>query len=359
MEIVSLPKSNNINTSVFAQIFNNTVATYKYYWFVSILDNVVKEQRRQISFWEIIVGMVAEAWYPIHYFRLSFGKADSFYSQIIEIQKELNIPIDAKKENIKKIILESIHLPKIKHVLNVFKLNVPYRFLSPWIQYSTDRQVSFFSQSYTNNCLYAIKADIIEINPNWEQYLNDNYQILRDFTFWNLTVFLQKRNPNVPDVPSKLVKPILRDSLVKQRHFWDTFIDINGSMKCIYTGKELFKKKYDLDHFVPWSFVSHNLLWNLLPADANINSSKSNNLPMLDEYLRPFAKMHQQAIQVIYPYNPNNKLLEDYLTMHDSIPELIKLSEVDFLNVFQKTFSPMVQIAENMGFKYWKNKLKL
>jgi len=51
-----------------------------------------------------------------------------------------------------------------------------------------------------------------------------------------------------------------------------------------------------------------------LPADSSINSSKSNNLPLLDEHLRPFAKMHQQAIQVIYPKNPNNKILEDYLT---------------------------------------------
>ena len=354
-----LPPSIKIDTKGLNQIYNNTVATYKFYWFVSILDIVVKEQRRQISFWEIIVGMVAEAWYPIHYFRLSFGKSDSFYTQIIEIQQELNIPIDAKKEIIKKTILDNIHLPKIKRVLNVFKLNVPYRFLSPWIQYTTDNEVVALSQSYANNCLYAINADTIAINPNWEQYLNDNYSILRDFTFWNLTVFLQKRNPNVPDVSSKLVKPILRDSLLKQRHFWDAYINLNGSIKCIYTGKELYKKNYDLDHFVPWSFVSHSLLWNLLPADSSINSSKSNNLPLLDEYLRPFARMHQQAIQIIYPRNPNNKLLEDYLTLHDSLPELIRLTDNDFLNVFQKTFSPMVQIAENMGFKYWQNKFQL
>ena len=105
------------------------------------------------------------------------------------------------------------------------------------------------------------------------------------------------------------------------------------------TVKELFKKNYDLDHFVPWSFVSHNLLWNLLPADSSINSSKSNNLPLLDEYLRPFAKMQQQAIKAIYPKNPNNKILEDYLTLHDSISDMIKLSENDFLIVFQKIIS--------------------
>jgi hypothetical protein len=142
---------------------------------------------------------------------------------------------------------------------------------------------------------------------------------------------------------------------VKQRHFWNAYIDINSSMKCIYTGKKLHKKNYDLDHFIPWSFVSHNLLWNLLPADSSINSSKSNNLPSLDEHLRPFAKMHHQAIKLIYPINPNNKILEDYLILHDSLSDLVRLSDNDFLNVFQKTFSPMVQIAENMGFKHWKN----
>ena len=356
---MELPSDRKLDTRKLSQIYNNTVATYKYYWFVSILDIVVKEQRRQISFWEVIVGMIAEAWYPIHYFRLSFGKSDSLYIQIIELQKELNIPIDAKKDEIKKQIFNNLSTPKIRGLLRVFTLNVPYRFLSPWINYTTDNEVVELSQTYTNNCIYSIKEDIIEINPKWQQYLNDNYLILRDFTFWNLTVFLQKRNPNVPDVPSKLVKPIFRDSLVKQRHFWDTYIDINGSIKCIYTGKVLYKKNYDLDHFVPWSFVSHNLLWNLSPTDSSINSSKSNNLPLLDQYLRPFAKMHQQAIQVIYPKNPNNKLLEDYLTLHDSLSDLVQLSDNDFLNVFQKTFSPMVQIAENMGFKYWQKSLQL
>ncbi|MEI6754998.1 MAG: hypothetical protein WCK78_17765, partial [Paludibacter sp.] len=105
---MNLPTDKNVDTRSLAQIYNNTVATYKYYWFVSILDIVVKEQRRRISFLEIIVGMIAEAWYPIHYFRLSFGKSDSLYNQIIELQKELNIPIDAKKDEIKKQIFNNL-----------------------------------------------------------------------------------------------------------------------------------------------------------------------------------------------------------------------------------------------------------
>jgi hypothetical protein len=303
--------------------------------------------------------MVAEAWYPIHYFRLSFGKSDSFYNQIVEIQQILNIPINAKKSDIKKIILANIETPRIKRILNVFKLNVPYRFLSPWIKYTSDTQVTRQSQSFTNNCLYAINGETIQINPQWEQFLNDNYLILRDYTFWNLADFIQKRNPNVPDVPSKLVKPITRESLTKHRIFWNTYIDLNSSIQCIYTGKELFKKEYDLDHFIPWSYFTNDSIWNIIPAEHIANILKSDNLPMLDRYLIPFAKTQHEALKCIYSKTPNNTILEDYLTLHDSISSLIQLSDNDFLNVFQKTFTPMVQIAENMGFKYWQNSIQI
>ncbi|MCI7429473.1 MAG: HNH endonuclease [Bacteroidales bacterium] len=348
---MTLPQNNKLPISALAGIFSNTTATYKFYWFVALLDIVVKERKTRIPFWEIIAGMVAESWYPIHYFKLSFGKSDSLFDKSLEIRKEFQISIEADKDKIKKQILDN--LGETKKFLKVFTLNVPYRFLSPWIKYTTDNDVVLRSQKFENNCIYAIYDKDIVINENWVDYLTEHYTILRDFAFWNLTEFLQKRNPNVPDVPSKLIKPIQRDSLTKQRKFWDTYIESVGSINCIYTGKQIFAKQYDLDHFIPWSFVSHNLLWNLLPADSSINSSKSNNLPPLDIYLKPYAKLHHKALKTIYPKNPNNKILEDYLTVYDSVGELVRMSDYDFCNVFQKTFSPLAQIAENMGFKYW------
>ena len=271
----------------------------------------------------------------------------------MDIQQEFQISIESDKEKTKKFLLE--HLDDTKNFLRVFSINVPYRFLSPWIKYTNDEDVIRKSQKFENQCLYAINSnrDEIVINEIWVDYLAENYAILRDFAFWNLTQFIQKRNPNVPDVSSKLIKPIQRDSLTKQHKFWDTYIEIVGSINCIYTGKQIHAKQYDLDHFVPWSFVSHNLLWNLVPADSSINSSKSNNLPPLEMYLKPFANVQQKALKTVYAKNPSNSILEDYLMVYDSISDLIELSESDFYNIFRKTFSPMVQIAENMGFKIW------
>ncbi|MBP9991429.1 MAG: HNH endonuclease [Bacteroidales bacterium] len=348
---MALPQNNRLPISCLAGIFNSTSATYKYYWFVAMLDILVKERKSRMSFWEIIAGMVSESWFPIHYFKLSFGKSDSLFEKSMKIQNVFQISIESDKEKTKRYLLENLN--DTKKYLKVFSLNVPYRFLSPWIRYTCDDDVVKKSQNFENQCLYAIYGDEIVINEIWIDYLTENYTILRDFAFWNLTQFIQKRNPNVPDVSSKLIKPIQRDSLTKQHKFWDTYIEIVGSMNCIYTGKQILARQYDLDHFVPWSFVSHNLLWNLVPADSSINSSKSNNLPSLEVYLKPFANVQQNALKTLYAKNPNNSILEDYLMVYDSISDLTELSESDFYNVFRKTFSPMVQIAENMGFKVW------
>ena len=348
---MNFPQNIKLPVSSLSRIFENTTATYKFYWFVAIMDIVVKEHKTRISFWEIIAGMIAESWYPIHYFKLSFGKSDSLFVKSLEIQKEYQISIESDKEKIKNLLVDN--LKETKKFLKIFSINVPYRFLSPWIRYTYDEEVIAKSQLFENNALYAIYNDEIVINDLWVEYLTKHYKILRDFAFWNLTEFLQKRNPNVPDVPSKLIKPIQRDSLTKQRKYWDSYIEITGGINCIYTGKNIIAKEYDLDHFVPWSFVSHNLLWNLIPSDPSVNSAKSNNLPQLDKYLQPFASLHQDAMKILYEKNMNNKIFEDYLIIYDSIPDLINLSKSDFFNVFKRTFTPMVQIAENMGFKKW------
>lgn len=348
---MALPQNNRLPISCLAGIFSNTTATYKYYWFVAMLDILVKERKTRMSFWEIIAGMVAESWFPIHYFKLSFGKSDSLFEQSLEIQEKFNISIESDKEKTKKYLLDN--LDDAKKYLRVFSKNVPYRFLSPWIKFTCQNDVVEKSQKFENQCPYAIYGEEIIINEIWVDYLTENYTILRDFAFWNLTEFLQKRNPNVPDVPSKLIKPIQRDSLTKQHKFWDTYIETVGSMNCIYTGKQIHAKQYDLDHFVPWSFVSHNLLWNLIPADSSINSSKSNNLPPLEVYLKPFANVQHNALKTLYAEKPNHVLWEDYLVVYPSVTDLVELSETDFYNVFRKTFSPMVQIAENMGYKIW------
>lgn len=77
--------------------------------------------------------MIANAWYPIHYFRLSFGKSDSMYSAIMGIRELTGLSIDADKSMIETTLKDYFDRGDkgLKKLVRVFSLNVPYRFLKP------------------------------------------------------------------------------------------------------------------------------------------------------------------------------------------------------------------------------------
>lgn len=355
---MQIPQSDILTTNCLGKIFSKTVATYKFFWFVSIMQIHAKSYNPRISVWDIVIRMVANAWYPIHYFRLSFGKSDSLFDIVIELQNITQIPIDANADTIINGLKERLGDKRIKKLLNILTLNVPYRFLRPWIDTSDDKEMVHRSQTLENKCLYSLfkeEADFyIVLNPEWNQYLHNHYNILVDFAYWNLTLFLQVRNPNVPAIPNKLIRPEIRNSLAKQHTYWDMVMTIGGPIHCIYTDKLLHPKDYDLDHFIPWSFVTHDLLWNLIPSDGSINSSKSNNLPDLNIYLPKLAKLQHQSLQLMIKHNKELKIMEDFISLGYTVKELADMDDDHFCELYERTFNPINQIALNMGFDTWK-----
>ena len=355
---MQIPSSRILSTARLGKIFSNTVATYKYFWFISILQIHATHDNPRISVWNIVIRMVANAWYPIHYFRLSFGKSDSLFDIVMDLQHVTQIPIDANKQEIINGLSERMDDGRIRGLLNILTLNVPYRFLSPWIRYTNDVDVIRRSQTLENGCLYSLykeDADFyIMLNSAWDSYLHAHYNILMDFAYWNLTLFLQTRNPNVPAIPNKLIRPEVRNSLTKQHNYWDMVMKIGGPIRCIYTDKLLYPQEYHLDHFIPWSFVCHDLLWNLIPSNVSINSSKSNKLPDLEYYLPRLAALQHHSLQVTIKANKEPKVLEDFISLGYSAKDLAAMSQKKFRELYENTFNPIHQIALNMGFETWK-----
>ena len=82
----TLPQSRTLPVEPLTRIFKNTSATYKFYWFMGILDLYVKRDMTRMNIWDIMVEMTVNAWYPVSCFRLSFGKSDSLRDAIISLQ---------------------------------------------------------------------------------------------------------------------------------------------------------------------------------------------------------------------------------------------------------------------------------
>lgn len=189
----------------------------------------------------------------------------------------------------------------------------------------------------------------IELNPRWKTYLQNNARILKDFCFWNLALFLQTRNPNVPDIPGKLFQPPFRGALQNQRkNYWDIVFKELGSVECIFTNNRLTLDKYALDHFIPHAFVSHNLIWNLIPIDVNFNAFKSDKLPSVAQHFDKFYNLQKLAYGIISHKNPQNKLLEEYLPL---LPNINSPSGFEY-DRYKENIQPLITIAQNNGFEH-------
>lgn len=69
--------------------------------------------------------------------------------------------------------------------------------------------------------------------------------------------------------------------LANARKLWDAVLEVIP-IADVFKGELIDTEKYDLDHFIPWSFIMNDELWNLMPIDSSWNSKKSNKLPIWD-----------------------------------------------------------------------------
>lgn len=144
-----------------------------------------------------------------------------------------------------------------------------------------------------------------------------------------------------------------------------------GRVKDIYTGLPVNEADMSLDHFIPWSFVLHDRLWNLAPVSRSINSSKSDLLPNLDKYLESFLDLQFMAYRTAIESGIKSKALEDYYLLNEGnyipsslpppvvrgpgMPGLMSgiIREPDFKEILRNTITPLHRIAQNQGFGVW------
>ncbi|MCF2502744.1 hypothetical protein L0663_05100 [Dyadobacter sp. CY107] len=342
---MDLPSQKSLPVHLLAGCLNNTSATYKFYWFLSLIRQVETNGAHLLK-QDLFAEMIAHAWYTVNYFKVSFGKQDKLQSALFNVRNIERLTVDKDQSAIYNVLSGTTNKATVRE-LNYFNGEVPHRFLSPWFNTNNRAGAYAASQRFENQCLYALYETYIEINPIWIEYLQSHAGILRSFCYWKLALYLQKRNPSVPGIPSKLVKSPVRKSLNEQRKFWNIVIGELGSVDCIYTNKRLKIGDYAVEHFLPYAFVAHDLIWNIIPADHSFNSSKSDKLPPLDIYFESYFSLQRSALEIIKHKAPKNRFLEDYLTI---VPDTSSFEQQCVL----EQLLPMITIARNNGFEMLK-----
>lgn len=363
--LANLPSSPRLPVEHLSGSFNNVTNSYKFYWFLALLDHIKETQSPIIPINYLLARMVTGVWYPANYFRLSFGKQDRLSQIALAVKAETNLAPDTPRPDLINKTLEYMrHGSPLAQEITSLGIYVPFRFLRPFfaaqLRGEVDSKINRLVQqmaadSFANSptpCLYRFRPQdsAIEIHPRWLAYLQEHLAIVTGFCLWHLLNYLQKNNPNVPNIAAKLFEPEKRN-LNASRKFWQQAFDRLGSIRCIYSGEDMTRAAFSLDHFLPWSFVAHDLLWNLIPTPQNVNSAKGDRLPDFNLYFDPFAQLQYDALQAVVTPQKEGAW-EDYVLLFKR-PSLLDIQTMPldaFKQTLHDTLAPQIQIARNMGF---------
>ncbi len=364
----TLPPSDRLPVHHLAAVYDNVTNSYKFLWFLAILDEIEENSGRILPISRLLGRMIASAWYPVNYFRISFGKQDILARFVTELLARNLVPLHARNAQVSMIVAQEIASGSgIGQALTTLVSYVPYRFIRPFfakhLRGMVDAQVNrtimelaaiYFERADAPSLYRFCSADeaAIELHPLWFDYIQRHIVILRGYSYWHFLTYLQQRNPGVPGLATKLFAPQARN-LTLARRFWRIALEKLGNVRCIYSGMEL-EDNYSLDHFLPWRFVAHDSLWNIVPTPRSVNSAKGDCLPDFPTYFVPFAQLQFFAMQAVVATGGHTTLLEDYsmLLATDSISTLASISLTHFQQALHATLAPQVQIAINLGFQH-------
>ena len=372
-----LPKSDIVESGYLNSMLENFSASYKIYWFRGIFTEVMKGNS-QIAFRKIVGRMIASAWYPVVYYKLSLGHSDKLSDAIYYIHRELGVAREEKEEQIVRFVCESKD-KRLNKMISDFTNMVPYRLIRPFYQrelayekkhdlYFKDAKVNGLIEQYnrkdSNNAFYVLNnaEEYLTVSTRWIYYLKMNAAIIEGWMNYKLIDYIQRRNTNVPAIPYKIFPPTNRDrNLSVETRYWKR-IQKELPLFDIYTGTEFTDKNLQayggmsIDHFIPWSFVLHNEIWNLYPMYKNINSEKSNKLPDKDMYLNEFCEKQYQAFMLAKGWKKDKKITDQYLNVKQDIFDIdgSDCGHDTFLMAMKQTIEPLYQIANNQGYMVWR-----
>lgn len=372
-----LPLSEEVNIAVFSRLFADTTNSYKYVFFISILD-ILKRRNfdvsQPITFKELVIEMLANVWYPHTYFKLSFGTQDKITQNLNSLNLEISEPILKFTDTDKKLLRKTIESQNIDSVVQKLKRFVPFRLIAPFFE---EELTNIPNKNKGSNLDYAVPkvaeanfekrrplyrfdsnqysgCQSIIFHPAWAIYLQEHYSIVRGWAAWEWLNYMQRRNPNTPSLIYKLFAPNERESLSKQAAYWKIALQ-NADFRCIYSGRRINAEGFSLDHYLPWSFIAHDQLWNLVPTTPAINSSKSNDLPP-SRFFEKFVEAQHLGLSVWHEEVSGSvweKILETYIEglniyTQDDLLDLEKLR-----NAYSNVIHPLATLATNQGFKLW------
>lgn len=293
----------------FSKTLNDNSQCYKFYWMEALIKIAVQKNKKRITFDEVTNEMILSAWYTVAEYHLHMGNPYAGKHDVGALEKAINklqmlshLNSDADESDIRNALAKySKNLLDEKRQLTDL---VPHKLLSKMVNLPKGKGATkslekiykiIELESQNKDLPYYIEFGprmecVVVINDLWADFFDKNSKILYGWINEKKVEYLQKRNPGVPAIICKISKPEKnRESLKEVRILWNEIIRKEIVLD-VYSESIIELGKYHLDHFIPWSYLFADELWNLSPTLPKYNSSKSNNLPNWELYYPRFLR---------------------------------------------------------------------
>ncbi len=369
---------NSLDIEAFSLMMKNPSYCYKFYWLEAIV-HLISEGLKETSFNDIIDEMIANAWYTVLEFHIHLSGViegrikDGLERAIFTLQELSQLSGNASKVEIKnKIKQYDKELELFKDQLTHM---VPYRALSGFFDKcqeradwgSTQRMVSYIERvnqisllPYTLGTGSKLKKEVY-FNESWIKMIQDNTVSILGWIQYEKVKWLQNNNPEVPGLIYKL-SPM--DEKMRRlnsvRKLWEVVLDEKPIVD-VFKNSPIVKGSYDVDHFIPWSFVMNDELWNLMPMDSALNSSKSNKLPKWDPFFGRFAGNQYILYGIIHDERKPDIRKKYESCFRDNLHSIWANQELyrkgnskeEFYHILEKNMQPVYDSAKRQGYQIW------
>ena len=363
----------------FTRMLKDPSYCYKFYW-LEALVNLINANSIQATMGEIIDEMIANAWYSvveyhIHLSGLVKGEvSDGLERAVVKLNEVSDLTSASSKSDVKDAIRK--YDKELKQFKTQLTYMVPYRALAGFFD-NHQAKVNWEKRSdlidyirYFHQCetkLPYIFGEgssldrLVKFDPDWINMINDNAVEILGWIQFEKLKWLQNFNPEVPGLVYKLKPGEGVRKLERVKALWNAVFSV-ASVRDIYTGIELDPKDYEIDHFVPWSFVMNDELWNLMPMESSLNSSKSNNLPEWNKFFGAFALNQYMLYSMVWEKEEIHKLFDKCYkyNLHSLWAQQELYREGNSFDMFNsiltKNMRPVYDSALRQGYGLWKSK---
>lgn len=181
---------------------------------------------------------------------------------------------------------------------------IPYESLTSQMMLDISHQVKIKCKKYvvgalyedTNHLFYSFskKDEWIKINPIMYQFVCKHKVVIEKLNYYEWARFLERVNED--SIAVKIIDKIEESAKRNNLSVYRQILYEEFEMKtCFYCGRRLSPDKIDVDHFIPWSFIKDDNLWNLVLACPSCNRQKNDKLPA-GKYLDNLMNRNQHII---------------------------------------------------------------